>query len=104
MNNQGKYHITKITTEQNNILPILVDLNPENFDVKTYPKGLYTLIAIHESIVNNTREFEKLKMMLNSIYKREGFEIFIVKDEFGKQVCYDYPNKLVLCVVIGHWG
>lgn len=64
----------------------------------------YELIVVPESIVKNEIEMDKLTNELN-INKMEGFHIYpVCTVGTSNYIYYDYPNKLVLCVVVGYWG
>ena len=100
------HEIASITTDPDLPLPIIKDLNSDNWNIEIHVNGLYRIIAVHVSIVSSCRKMMELESKLNSVYKREGFAIYpIVEDDCEQSyVMYDYPNKLVLCVIVGHWG
>lgn len=85
-------------------------------DIPNADSGYFEIIAVHESMVTNKEELEKLEYILN-VNCMEGFEIIPIARKnildipqlgiYSERAFYEYydnPNKMVLCLVVGYWG
>ena len=95
-----------ITTTGAQCVPIIKSLNPDDWNLDISTQDFYKIIFVHEDIVMNSSLLEQLEFNLNQGYKMEGFHIrpLIELEYENAYVYYDYPNKLVVCVIQGIWG
>ena len=94
-----------ITTTGAQCVPIIKSLNPDDWDLDVSTQDFYKIIFVHEDIVMNNTLLDQLEFDLNQGYKMEGFQIYPLYDEnYDRWIYYDYPNKLVVCVIQGAFG
>jgi len=65
---------------------------------------LYEIMGIHQSILEDEKKLRELEFEMNSHDKREGYDIYPLKNSLGHYVWYHAPKKLVLCLARGLWG
>lgn len=65
--------------------------------------GEYEFNAIFEELIASQEKIAALEEAMN-IANYEGFHIYPVRNSLGEYVYFDYPKRLVLCVIAMYWG